>query len=270
MFTFCIDDSGTSPSQHVAIATALVVPAEQLLRLESEWNTLRDKERFECFHTSEFIARNPKSEFANWDEGKQDRVFRRVRQISKKYGVRAVSTAVNKKDYDEIVPSDLRRYLGQDHYSWAVRQLLANLSMMFPSSLGSPREFIFQWMERNHPARKEIEIIMDQMQYVAQRDGTVADYSDPHFRKSVGIPGLQCVDAVSWVSYQYAVHIYRRTPLRKFVPESWRDFGGHFGQDGWLRALTIRRENLQKSVTQAVTDAKAEQFFKQWEKARNQ
>jgi len=128
MFTLYIDDSGTDPNQHVAIATALIIPAAQIIRLEREWDTLKQKHGFTEFHTSVFVARNYKSEFANWTEDQQERLFSRVRQISKKYGVRAVSIAVNKKDYDEVVPAELRSYFGKHHYSWAVRQLLANLA----------------------------------------------------------------------------------------------------------------------------------------------
>lgn len=268
MFTLYIDDSGTSPSQSVAIATALVIPAVQIIRLEKEWNTFTSKEEFKCFHTAEFMARNPNSEFVGWNDTKHERVFRRVKQISKKYGVRALSIAVNKKDYDEVVSVELRSYLGKDHYSWAVRQLLAHLHALFPPTVTTRREFIFQWIERHHPARKEIEDTMDQMQFVGEQQGAIGDYSDPHFRKSNDIPGLQCVDAVSWISYQYAVHLYRRTPLKKFVSESWKEFGGHLGSDGWLRALTIRRVNLERSTKKAASDGKAMKFFQEWKEAR--
>lgn len=265
MFSLYIDDSGTSPSQPVAIATALIVPAAQIIRLENEWEKFRKKEDFECFHTSEFYFRNPRSEFANWDDDKWARVFKRVCQITKKYGSRAISIAVLKGDYDEIVPADLRNCLGNTHYGWAVRQLL---TLLQSPRLASPREFIFQWLERKQPARLEIEDIMDQMQFVSEQNGTYGDYSDPHFRKSVGIPGLQCVDMVAWVSYQFAQLIYKKIELRKLVPEAWREFGGNLGGEGWLRAFTIRREDLEKSIKKAVLDGKAVQFFKDWEKAR--
>lgn len=55
------------------------------------------------------------------------------------------SIAVNKKDYDEIVPADFRKYFGEHHYSWAVRQLLANLALLYPPTPTCRREFIFQW-----------------------------------------------------------------------------------------------------------------------------
>ena len=40
-FTVYLDDSGTSPSQHVAIASAVIIPASRLLLLEREWERLR-------------------------------------------------------------------------------------------------------------------------------------------------------------------------------------------------------------------------------------
>jgi hypothetical protein len=269
VFSFFIDDAGTSPSQHVAIATALVVPAIQLPKFESEWERFRAKEGFEDFSASEFVHRNPKTEFANWDDAKQERVFQRVRQIPMKYGSRAVSIAVNKQDYDDVVPVDVRSQLGKDHYSWAVRQLLVNLGKLFPPSETHPREFIFHWMERNNPVRKEIEGVMDLMQFISEKEGTPGDYSDPHFRKSIGIPGLQCVDAISWVSYQYAVYLYRKTPLKRFVPESWQEFGGHSGVNGWLQALTLRRENLERSVKQIVATPNSLDIFRQWQEDRS-
>jgi hypothetical protein len=82
LFTVYLDDSGTSPSQHVAIASAFIMPAARILTLEKEWNRFKEKEGFSCLHMSEFVALNPKSEFANWAD-KQNRVANRLRQIVK-------------------------------------------------------------------------------------------------------------------------------------------------------------------------------------------
>jgi hypothetical protein len=146
MFTLYIDDGGTDPKQPVAIATALKIPARQLMPLQREWDTFRKKEGFACFHTAEFMARNPKSEFADWNEAKQERIFKRVRQISKKYGVRALSVAVNKKDYDELMPDEYRPYFGKYHYTWAIRQLVSFVGRWYEVGAETPFEFVFQWM----------------------------------------------------------------------------------------------------------------------------
>jgi hypothetical protein len=98
MFSLYIDDSGTDPNQSIAIATALVIPAAQIIRLEREWDTLKQKHGFTEFHTSIFVARNHKSEFANWSEDQQKRLLSRVRQVSKKYGVRGGWPGFNEFD----------------------------------------------------------------------------------------------------------------------------------------------------------------------------
>ena len=191
MFTLYIDHSGTDPKQQVAIATALKIPACQVIALEREWDTFRKKEGFTCFHTAEFMARNPKSEFANWDEQKQERVFKRVRQISKKYGARALSVAVNKKDYDELVPADYRSYFGKYHYTWAIRQLVSFVGKWYEPNPKTSFEFIFQWMGRPHDDRRiEIETVMEQAQWLAGKKYVLGDYSNFSFRKSMGVPGL--------------------------------------------------------------------------------
>ncbi len=45
-FSMYLDDSGTTPDQKVAVASALIVPAAQIRRLENEWNNLKKKEEF--------------------------------------------------------------------------------------------------------------------------------------------------------------------------------------------------------------------------------
>jgi Protein of unknown function (DUF3800) len=267
MFTLYIDDSGTDPNQQVAIATALKIPGRQIERLEREWDAFRKKEGFRCFHTSEFMARNPKSDFANWDDGKQERVFRRVRQIAQKYGLGALSFAVKKKDYDELVPEDFRRYFGRYHYTWAIRQLISYVGKWYEEQNGTiPFEFLFQWMGGpSDKRRREVETVMEQAQWLSERRKVPGDYSNYGFRKSTDIPGLQCVDAVAWVSYRYALYVFCKTPLPKFALESWEDFGGPKGESGWLSALTIMRDKLQNTVDMSIKTGKTKEFFKEWE-----
>jgi hypothetical protein len=100
MFTAYIDDSGTAPEQKVAIATALVMPAHRIIAFQSEWNTFIEKWGISDFHASQCAVANSKSDFAGWDEAKVKTVFKRIRQIIKKYGLRSISLAVHKSDYD--------------------------------------------------------------------------------------------------------------------------------------------------------------------------
>jgi Protein of unknown function (DUF3800) len=56
MFTVYIDDSGTDPRHHVAIASGLIIPAKLIPRLDCEWSSFLQKEGIlKGFHTSECV-----------------------------------------------------------------------------------------------------------------------------------------------------------------------------------------------------------------------
>jgi hypothetical protein len=225
MFTAYIDDSGTDPNQHVAMATALIIPANQLIPMETEWRSLTEREGFRSLHISEMVFKNQYSEFADWDDKKQARVFRRVREISRKYStlLGAVSFAVKKSDYDDIVPHVYREGAG-NHYTWAVRHLLMFLDKW---RLGSPAtdhplEYVFDWIGGpSDPRRIEVENIMGQMEAMAHLRGRSGEYTNYGFRRRQDIPGLQCVDAISWICYRQSQLQYRGTPLHSFAEEGW-------------------------------------------------
>lgn len=258
MFTVYVDDSGTDPKQHVAIATGLIIPAAQIACLDQEWKTLQGKEGFTDFHTSEFVFRNHKSEFAGWDDTKHRRVYDRVRQIAKKYGLKAGSVAINKQDYEEAIPESFRRLFAQYHYTWAASQLLSFLRTQRLS--GRPRcdgfEYVIDWMAEGSEERIEIETTMARAEEVAIEDGNAGEFSNYSFRHRKEIPGLQCVDCVSWVAYCFARFVFRQTPLHPFAELGWQDFGGPLHKDGWLGAITIERHNLEKWYEEVSSDTK--------------
>jgi hypothetical protein len=222
MLSAYIDDSGTDPNQRAAIATAFVIPTTQIIPLEREWDKLKNKYGFSDFHTSEMVARNYKSDFADWDEAKQRRVFRRVREISKKYSIRseAVSFAVNKADYDNVVPLEYRDRLG-GHYTWAVRHVMNFLEAWKQSRKIPPLEYIFDWAEPACEERVEIETVMAQTESISQQRGRPGEFTNYGFRRRKDIPALQCVDAIGWTCYQQALFQFHKVPMHKLAEEAW-------------------------------------------------
>jgi hypothetical protein len=265
--TAYIDDSGTDPNQQVAIATALVVPSGRIRLLEREWNSVKEKEGFSEFHMSEFSARNPKSGFC-WDVDKHDRVYRRVREIIRKYGVRTISFAVYKKDYDEAVPSELRQHSGQFHYSWAVRHLLGFLlRWRIESGLEIPLEYTFDWMKKGDPRRVEIEAVLDQQQDVADELGLKQEFECYGFRHRKELAGLQCVDVLAWISYQYALLAFCKKPLSVDAETGWNDFEHHRGGK-WRDALFIKRSELERWVSDPQAVEHTKKWFAGWKKRK--
>jgi Protein of unknown function (DUF3800) len=266
MFSAYIDDSGTDPNQRAAIATALVVAAAQIIPLEREWDKLKKKHGFSDFHTSEMVARNYKSDFADWDEAKQRRVFQRVREISRKYsiGSAAVSFAVNKADYDNVVPLEYRNHLG-GHYTWAVRHLMNFLEAWKQSRKIPPLEYIFDWAEPGCEERAEIETVMAQTESISQQRGRPGEFTNYAFRRRKDVPALQCVDAIGWTCYQQALLQFRKVPMHKLADEAWKGYGAHLEQQGWLQCFTVREDNLRKWISAEIADGETLKRFAEFE-----
>lgn len=249
VFTVFVDDSGRRPTHRVAVATALVIPAAQICRLEREWKSFCEKEGMECFHASPCNAGT--KDFKGWDEAKIDRVFQRVRQISVKYGVRAFSAAVNKRYYDEEIPEEYKKYTGSTHYSWCVDYALAYADKGWrtdPERGIPPFEFVFDWLDVGDPLRKEVEEVMVSSERVAREEGRAGAYEKYSFRRSRDYPGLQLVDGISWACNRFALHRIHQKHLPERARISFDFFGGPLRFDGWLNAFSFSRESLHEAV----------------------
>jgi hypothetical protein len=262
MFTVYQDDSGTAPTQPVAVATALLIPAAKIPHLELEWSTLKSEEGFSAFHMSEFAARNTRSEFANWDKAKQKRVFARIRQICRSHGVKAASSAANKKDYEEVVPDNLRRILGKDHYTWATRILGDDLdNWRRAQSIKPPLEFVFSWEDVGSEKRKEIRTAMEQAEFFAKKQGREGDFEHWSFRRMKEVPGLQCVDVIAWCCYQFALLEFTGKPVHEFAKIGLDDFT----KDRWLRIRFSSREMIETWIADQQGSGNILRAFAMWE-----
>jgi predicted metal-binding protein len=271
MFRVYLDDSGTDPNQPVAIATAFVVPVRQIARLESEWNTLKKKEGFDSLHFSAMVAKNPKTEYVDWDNEKQVRVTRRLCDISRKYGnaYGAVSFAVMKSDYDEVVPARLREAIGI-HFTWAIRHIVSFLdSWRKSANVTAPLEYVFDWMgDRRDPRRKEIEEVMCQAESLANLGGKEKEYTNYSFQHRKDVPGLQCVDGLGWVCYRHALLTFRGTPLPPLAEESWKRLAANVRNDSWLQVFTLTRASLADWARREMEEGKSLKRFDEWKKSR--
>lgn len=273
MFSLYLDDSGTKPTHKVAVATALIIPGARIPALESEWNTFRKKEGFECFHASPCNAgdkdKKSKSEFRNWTDDKIDRVFQRTRTMAKKYGVMAISSAVNKRYYDEEIPADYKKYTGRYHYTWCLSYAIAYAEqwrLSSPQRNKHPFEFIFSWMDENdNPAKTEVEDVMRYSERASRELGRTGDYENRTFRRSLNIPALQLVDGIAWACNRYALHKIHEKDIPERAKQSWKFLGGDLGPDGWLKAFHFSREQLREYVKKEQADGRTLARLRRWE-----
>ncbi len=263
MFTIYLDDSGTSPSQKIAVATAMIIPALEIVRMETEWEALTKKEGFSSLHASECAANNPKSEFATWDRVKQERVFRRAREISRKYGTTAFSFSVNKKDYDEVLSDEWRNHFGIYHYTWAIRHVLKFVDQWnFEHNKMRPLEYVFDWMGgAKDKRRKEVERVMEQAEHEAIEHKHPGQYTNFAFRNRKDTPGLQCVDLLAWLHYQTVLHDFQGIPRHPLAEIAFQEYEK---PPFFLHAVTVRRKNLQRWMAEEAKNPKAIELLRKW------
>ena len=274
-FTIYFDDSGTDPNQPVANATGMIIPAQRIIQMEREWDALKKKEGFSDLHTSEFVARNRKSAFADWDDIKHQRVFRRVRQITKKYGAQIFSFSVKKDDYEQCVPLELRHYSGKHHYSWAIRHVSMFAQIWRTAKhVVEPFEWLFDWMEKHDPVRKEIETIFEQMEYINHRQGGAKyEYTNLDFRPRATLAGLQCADLLAWTNYTCALRQWLKKPTHPFAQIAWDDFAsmptdpspGPHEIVEWNYSVALTREQLEDWVRDELANRRSISLVKEWE-----
>jgi len=104
-------------------------------------------------------------------------------------------------------------------------------------------------------SKAEIEKAMQRAEDASIEQGSQpGDFTNYSFRKSKDIPGLQCVDAISWVCYQVALFAILDKPTHQFATIGWNDFGGDQAPNGWLRASTILPGDLKKWMDEVMAN----------------
>ena len=177
--------------------------------------------------------------------------------------MRAISGCIEKKNYDEIVPSEYRKYTGEDHYTWCVSYVIALAESTMTEisqdqKLQHPFEFVFSWMEPRDKRRAEIDEVMAYSERAYAEDfGVTGIYTNYSFRSPKDLPGLQCVDAIGWTCYRYALSLFPEPPPEpKFARSAWENYEGDCGPDGWLRAFTFTRSKLKDWVEKDQADGR--------------
>lgn len=260
MFTVFMDDSGTAPEHKVAIAAAIVIPAQQLGRFQSEWDKFRDKFQFSDFHASECLARNPKSEFADWSDDKVRRAFARVRGLTFKYSVKGFCIAIFKQDYDEFLTEDLKAAVGDSHYTWAVSSVIG-LAQDWGVKHGVPVEYVFDTADRK--VKREVDSSMEYIETIFPGE-FVGHYS---FRNRREVPSLQATDLLAWTSFQAACKARLGRVPHPIAHESASAY--HAAKDGeWWLVQSLNREGIQEWVEKNKGTERTRQIIAFKEKLR--
>ena len=242
MFTTFIDDSGTAPEQKVLVACGIVVPTARLGRLESEWNSFKEKEGIPDFHASVCLARNQHSPFATWNDETVRRVFAQIRQFTIRFSVHGFCIGIYKKDYDEVLTADLKAAVGDSYFTWALSSVLG-LALDFADSQKAPMHFVFDHADK--VLRREI---IDGLEFSETiYPNRIAGHWN--FGKRVDVPALQAVDLFAWSCFQQFKRARLNQSIHAIAEETDKGFAD--GRNGkWRIVQSLNRQGIEKWVTE--------------------
>lgn len=254
MFTIFIDDSGRSPEHKWAVASGIIFPAMQLPRLEREWKAFLLKEGISEFHSSECLAHNQHSDFANWDDLRVQRVFARVRQITFKYSVKAFGIGIFKPLSEEAMPEDMRKRIGS-YYTWALSSVLG-ATYDWATQRSVPMEYVLD--EADKGVKREIN---DAMEY---SEGLYPGHFLGHysFRRRKDVPALQAANLFAWTCYQQGKRARLNRPIHALADENWAAYQRQ-GNEEWCLFQSLNRHGLEewvKKMYMSSEDAKIKEF----------
>ena len=262
MFTVYIDDGGTDPKQSIAIASALILPADRIELLDHVWSELLHDELIHEFHTSECIAGQKCTQFEGWSSQRKKRICFKVREITKAFFVGGCSMAIDKAHYDQLVPLELKLTGGRYHYTWAIRHVISWLDeWAIVNGIQTPYEYVFDYMGNNkrNEAKREIESVMDQAESI--RPGFYQGHFA--FRSRRDHPGLQCADLTAWANYRLACSVLDSGKPNSIADETFWDYE-EFRKGEWMMAMIQTPAHLKDWADREIADPRSQERRRQW------
>jgi Protein of unknown function (DUF3800) len=231
MLTIYIDDSGTGPSQNIAVAAGWIAKMPAWRLFEREWNRVRSVEshKFNCMHMADFVAGY--KEFKNWgDLDEKLSLMKNLRQVIKKRAIKGFGLGVIKKDFDELVPPALKAKGYESHYTYAVRRVLGMIHDWRKSQRieDQPIEYIFDYMDAHDPRRREIEDVFNSVGTPEENFLSYGLFDGGFsFRPKKSLSPLQAADILAWTAYQTVLNEIEKNKLHPIAKENFKDFYLH-------------------------------------------
>ena len=183
--------------------------------------------------------------------------------LVKRYGAQIISFAINKEDYDQAVPTEMRRLGGEYHYTWAIRHTLDFINR-WAASVGytDPFLYIFDWMDpkADRKAKAEIETVMAQME--TDNPGFYEGKYD--FERRQDFAGLQCADLIAWSCYQMALSVMHHKPIHRLASDVYWNLQKRNNAKEWFFAAAMTRYDLDRWAAKHSADHERNAIREKW------
>lgn len=228
-FHFFMDDSGTSPNQSVAVAAGWIAKAPSWHLFDREWRKIQNdpSHKFSCMHMSEFAFGGQGTEFENWNLPKKEAVLNKLSLLVRRRALKGFALGVVKKDFDDIVPPELRNAGHENHYTYAVRSVMGMIHKWREANglLGTQIEYFFDFMEPRDRRRREIEGVFasvgtpqeNLVKYGLKRGGF-------NFKERCPLPALQAADMFAWTIYRAIQNEIGQAKANLLAKKAFKEF----------------------------------------------
>jgi len=231
--TVYFDDSGTHPGTPSVTVAGWIAHVAQWKRFSRQWNKARKEYGFNAFHMSEFLANNPKSEYADkkkWDEKAQRRLIKVLREITNSRVAKGFAMSVARRDYDELISNSPNRnsligLTGAYHYTYAVRCAIGFIEgWRIEQGISEPIEYIFDRMAKGK-SKNEIDSVFSAAENEADSLHRYGIYKGCHsFRDKEELLPLQAADLLAYSVFQRDHYRLTGKEMNAITRESFKYF----------------------------------------------
>jgi hypothetical protein len=196
------DDSGTHEESPVAVAACYIATKQQWDEFCRNWKELTEEEGFDYFHMTDFML-NPEKKrkpYCDWDDSKKWRVYWWATALIRIRAQHGFALTITKKDYDECVPDDMRKFYGKDHYVWAIKAVTGQIAEWRKKwGVKRPMQYVFSQVQKGKGTKGEILAIESSLPYQKDSEEKYGLIKDGiGFQDMRAFPPLQAADILAW------------------------------------------------------------------------
>lgn len=203
------DDSGTSPSNRVAVVAGYIANTYHWERFNAQWKVLL------CDYGVKLLRRSDlewsKGQYVGWNDNLKREFLQRAHGIIKRYTDMGIATSVIKDDFERIIPKGIKTTLG-GAYGWCVRDCLMKVEQWCDKKKYKGR--VFYVFEAGTRGQGQIDIAMRLF------------YRNPEYRRRFRLQGWTFYDK-SMIPLQAAdllAYEVFKTSEERYIKKSKRDF----------------------------------------------
>ncbi len=207
MVTGYFDDSGTSPSNAVAVVAGYVGSTSQWQKFNTEWGALLSKFNVPIMHRTDLESF--RGDFIGWNPEKRNLFVNKAQEIIKRRTYVAIGNSVIKADFEEVMPDILKKLYGGPYGYCAMLCIARARRWCEKTKQKEPIDWIF---EAGTVGSGQVNIMMNALyaDNTTRGDFRINGWS---FRNKTIVP-LQAADVIAYEMFKYVTNQILQQPGR--------------------------------------------------------